>query len=396
MQGAAIGATGGCAPSMTNICTRSQSQTYRDARQESWTMASSASISQTSVDASAPRTTKVVRKHHLLVRIGHWCALPLLLGLILSGISIYWSSPIFQHATDPTTGNFDDAADIGIWLCAHVPWMHNCGSPPDWVYNHFSLGPGMLAQALRLHWFCAYLFMADGLVYLIGLVLGGGWRGFVPKSSDAIGALRMTRFYIGLPFAWILGRRWPHPPVKAKYNALQKISYGSVIVAGVLVVASGWGIHKPAQLSFLAKAFGGYNAARVWHFGLMCFFIVFVVPHVVLVLADGWDTMRSMIVGWSVRLEPEHDAEVGELEAEPVSHEDDCRCRGMTHCEGEQESDETEEFATKPVAHAEQDEDRPELRRDRVEGERACVDDKDDDGPKDKNDVVIEEASPDA
>src|SRR5580698_3466031 len=70
----------------------------------------------------------------------HWCALPLLLGLILSGISIYWSSPIFQHATDPTTGNFDDAADIGIWLCAHVPWMHNYGSPPDWVYNHFSLG----------------------------------------------------------------------------------------------------------------------------------------------------------------------------------------------------------------------------------------------------------------
>jgi cytochrome b subunit of formate dehydrogenase len=65
-------------------------------------MASSASISQTSVDAFA-RTTKVVRNHHLPVRIGHWCALPLLLGLILSGISIYWSSPIFQHVTDPTT-----------------------------------------------------------------------------------------------------------------------------------------------------------------------------------------------------------------------------------------------------------------------------------------------------
>jgi hypothetical protein len=167
-------------------------------------------------------------------------------------------------------------------------------------------------------------------------------------------------------------------------------------LAGLLVVASGWGIHKPAQLSSFAKAFGGYNAARIWHFGLMCIFIVFVVPHVVLVLADGWDTMRSMIVGWSVRLEPEHDAEVGELEAPPVSHDDECGCRGMTHCEDEQESDETEEFATKPADHAEQDEDRPEQRRDRVEGERACVDDKDDDGPKDKNDVLIEETSPDA
>ena len=68
----------------------------------------------------------------------------------------------------------------------------------------------------------------------------------------------------------------------------------------------------------------------------------------------------------------------------------------MTHCEGEQESDETEEFSTKPVDHAEQDEDRSEQRRNRIEGERACVDDKDDDGPKDKNDVVIEETSPDA
>jgi hypothetical protein len=68
----------------------------------------------------------------------------------------------------------------------------------------------------------------------------------------------------------------------------------------------------------------------------------------------------------------------------------------MTHCEGEQESDETEEFATKPVDHAEQDEGRPEQRPDRVEDKRACVDDKEDDGPKDKNDVVFEKTSPDA
>jgi hypothetical protein len=27
------------------------------------------------------------------------------------------------------------------------------------------------------------------------------------------------------------------------------------------------------------------------------------VPHVILVFADGWDTLRSMIVGWSTRVE---------------------------------------------------------------------------------------------
>jgi thiosulfate reductase cytochrome b subunit len=56
------------------------------------------------------------------------------------------------------------------------------------------------------------------------------------------------------------------------------------------------------QLHWLAAFFGGYNAARVWHFWLMWIYILFVVPHVILVFADGWDTLRSMIVGWSTRV----------------------------------------------------------------------------------------------
>jgi hypothetical protein len=97
----------------------------------------------------------VARRHHLLVRWSHWLNVPILLGLILSGISIYWSSPIYQHKPDPLTGNFDVAADIGIWICGHVPGLRHYSGPPGWVYNHLSLGPGMLAAALRLHWMCA-------------------------------------------------------------------------------------------------------------------------------------------------------------------------------------------------------------------------------------------------
>jgi thiosulfate reductase cytochrome b subunit len=41
--------------------------------------------------------------------------------------------------------------------------------------------------------------------------------------------------------------------------------------------------------------------AHVWHFWLMWVFILFVVPHMILVFADGWDTFRGMIVGWSAR-----------------------------------------------------------------------------------------------
>ncbi len=243
---------------------------------------------------------RIQRKHHFLVRWAHWTTIPLLLGLILSGISIYWSSPLFQHPTD-STGNFDRAADIGIWLCAHVPGLHQYNSPPDWLYNHLSLGPGMLGVALRLHWFCAYLFMINGVLYLLGLVLGGGWRALIPRRDDIRAGLGMARYYSLAPFAFFLRRPLLHPAHSGKYNALQKAAYASVSVAGVLIVLSGWAIHKPMQLHWLAAAFGGYNAARVWHFCLMCFFILFVIPHVILVLADGWDTIRSMITGWSSR-----------------------------------------------------------------------------------------------
>jgi thiosulfate reductase cytochrome b subunit len=226
---------------------------------------------------------------------------PLLVGLILSGISIYWASPIYQHKPDPTTGNFDVAADIGIWICAHVPGQQHYASPPDWIYNHMSLGPGVLAAALRFHWLCAYLFMLNGAVYVAGLLMGGGWRSLLPRRTDLVDALRMLRYYVGLPFAKLTRRRWLRPRCTTKYNALQRVAYVSVPVAGSLSVATGWAIHKPMQLYWLAALFGGFDRARVWHFWLMWLFIVFVLPHVILVFADGWDTLRSMITGWSTK-----------------------------------------------------------------------------------------------
>src|SRR6201987_4704101 len=159
----------------------------------------------------------VVKRHHALVRWSHWLNVPVLIGLILSGISIYWASPIYQHTPDPNTGNFDVAADIGIRICAHVPGQHHYNSPPDWIYNHISLGPGMLALALRLHWLCAYLFMLNGIVYVAGLAMGGGWRSLLPRRSDLLDALRMFRYYVGFPFAKLARLQWLHPLFNTKY-----------------------------------------------------------------------------------------------------------------------------------------------------------------------------------
>jgi thiosulfate reductase cytochrome b subunit len=250
---------------------------------------------------------RVVRRHHLLVRWSHWLNVPILLGLILSGLSIYWASPVYKHQPDAVTGNSDPIADVGIWICAHVPGMHQYSSPPDWIYNHVSLGPGMLAVALRLHWLCAYLFMFNGLVFVIGSAMGGGWRSLLPRRTDLRDAARMFWYYIGLPFAKLTRRAWLHPRFNTKYNALQRVAYFSVPVAGLLSVLTGWAIHKPMQLYWLTRIFGGYDKARIWHFWLMWVFVLFVVPHVILVLADGWDTLRSMIIGWSTRAERSED-----------------------------------------------------------------------------------------
>jgi thiosulfate reductase cytochrome b subunit len=245
----------------------------------------------------------VAKRHQILVRWSHWLNVPLLLGLVLSGLSIYWASPIYQHKPDPNTGNVDVAADIGIWICAHVPGQRHYASPPDWIYNHMSLGPGMLAAALRFHWLCAYLFMLNGMVYVAGLLMGGGWRSLLPRRPDLVDALRMFRYYVVFPLAKLTRRQWPHPRFNAKYSALQRAAYFSVPVAGFLSVATGWAIHKPMQLHWLAALFGGFSAARVWHFWLMWLFIVFVVPHVILVFADGSDTLRGMITGWSTKVD---------------------------------------------------------------------------------------------
>jgi thiosulfate reductase cytochrome b subunit len=251
------------------------------------------------VDArSAP--VKVVPKHHALVRLTHWVNVPLLLGLIASGMSIYWASPVFLHAPDPVTHNRDYLRDLGIFLAG---LFHDTGGEPRWwVYDHVSLGTRSLAVALRFHWALAYFFMLNGALYVLGLAAGGGWRALLPRPTDVREALEMMRFYAGVVPMAILRRPWPHPEIRSKYNALQRGAYFAMPILGILVVLSGWAMHKPAMLGPIERLFVNYDGARIVHFACMIALGGFLVPHVVLVIADGWDTFRSMVTGWSKRV----------------------------------------------------------------------------------------------
>src|SRR5258706_5308585 len=262
-------------------------------------------LSPPAASTRAGEAVRVVPKHHALVRVSHWVNVPLLLGLIASGLAIYWAAPVFTHARDPATGSREVLQDAGIAISRA---LHQGGETWNWIYDHLSLGPRQLAVALRLHWALAYLFMVNGALYLLGLIAGGGWRALLPRPSDLGDAVAMTRFYLGVIPMAIRRRPWPHPRVNAKYNSLQRAAYFTMPLCGTLVVLSGWALHKPVQLGWLERLFVNYDGARIVHFACMLVLGGFVIPHVVLVIADGWDTFRSMVVGWSARVkETEHE-----------------------------------------------------------------------------------------
>lgn len=251
----------------------------------------------------AAEAVRHVHKHHALVRAAHWLHLVLLLGLIVTGLAIYWAAPVFHHAPAPGNPRGDYLMDAGRALASVLGAR---GEPRNWIYDRLSLGPAQLANALRLHWLFAYLYMLCGAVYVAGLVRGGGWRALLPRASDPAEALAMIRFYLGALPARLAKRPWPHPEIRSKYNALQRGAYFTMSLLGLLVVLSGWAMHHPATLGALERLFGHYDIARVVHFVCMLGLGGFLVPHVILVAADGWDTFRGMVTGWSLRVKGAH------------------------------------------------------------------------------------------
>ena len=253
--------------------------------------------------ARAAEPVPVAKQHHALVRVTHWAHVPLLLLLIASGLAIYWAAPVFRHAPTPGNGRGDYLIDAGRAL---GPVFGAEGDTRTWVYQRISLGTAQLANALRLHWLLAYLYMACGALYVLGLIRGGGWRALLPRASDPAEALAMIRYYLGALPAALAKKPWPHPVIAGKYNALQRGAYFTMPLLGLLVVMSGWAMHHPGTLGWLERLFVNYDGARIVHFLCMAGLGSFMIPHVILVAADGFDTFRSMITGWSTRLKGAH------------------------------------------------------------------------------------------
>jgi thiosulfate reductase cytochrome b subunit len=207
-------------------------------------------------------------KHPLAIRWFHWINFPSLFLMIWSGLLVYWANDIYRVGWGGTT------------------LFHFF---PDWFYARLNL-QARLAEGMALHFFFMWLFVVNGLVYVLYLAVSGEWRKVLPDSRSFRDALLVVLHDLHL--------RKDAPP-QGLYNGAQRIAYTGVIVMAMGSVITGLAIYKPAQLSWLAGLLGGYPMARWEHFLLMLGFVGFFMVHVGQVILAGWDNFRSMVAGFS-------------------------------------------------------------------------------------------------
>jgi thiosulfate reductase cytochrome b subunit len=189
--------------------------------------------------------------HPPYVRVTHWVNAVAMIVMIGSGWEIYNASPLFPFV-------FPKSITLGGWLAGALLW----------------------------HFAAMWLLVANGLVYVIlGIATGHFRRRLLPIwPADFVRDLRAA-----------FSGRLMHADLSV-YNAVQKALYIGVILAGIVIVASGLAIWKPVQLRELTALFGGYDTARFVHFFAMVAIMVFLVIHLTMTIIVP-KSLRAMIRG---------------------------------------------------------------------------------------------------
>ena len=231
------------------------------------------------VDAIDAATERVaVEKHPRAIRWMHWFNFPVLSVMIWSGLRIYWS---FDWTRVP--GEFGENNLI-----------------PNGFYEQLQLDR-KLARGLSFHLTFGWLLAINGLFYVLYLVFSREWKHIVPRVDDLRKIPATMLHEIGLRKT---------KPEQGLYNVMQQLAYSTVTLMAAVIVATGFAIYKPTQLSWLTWLFGGYETARAIHFlmtaGIFAFFLI----HVVQVIRAGFGNFWSMITGFELTDEAEVETEL--------------------------------------------------------------------------------------
>lgn len=142
--------------------------------------------------------------------------------------------------------------------------------------------PNRIGVELWFHLALDLLWFINGVVFIVLLILTGQWMRIVPTSWEILpNAVSVAVQY--LSFDWPTESSW------VSYNALQLLAYFvTVFIAAPLAAITGYRLSYfwPQQNEKLARLMP-FDPTLKLHFGVMIYFVIFIVVHVVSVFATG-------------------------------------------------------------------------------------------------------------
>ena len=219
------------------------------------------------------------RKHPMAIRWMHWVNFPVLFVMIWSGLLIYWgdSIPPYQHPHQVYR------VGLGSWTLFRFF--------PDWFWKLLN-APYQITMGLGYHFLFMWIFLANGVAYVLYTAISGEWRFLLPERRSVRDAIQVTLVDLHLRKGL---------PAQTKYNGAQRIAYTSVILMGAGSLVTGLAIYKPTQTHWVTTLLGGYEMARWEHFWLTIGFCAFFLVHVWQVVMAGWNNFRSMVSGYEIK-----------------------------------------------------------------------------------------------
>jgi thiosulfate reductase cytochrome b subunit len=213
--------------------------------------------------------TDATMRHGTVVRITHWLNAATFIAFVLSGIGILLAYPRLHWGE---VGHLDLPAFIELPL----PQILDLGLR----------GPGR-----SIHFLAAWLFVFNGLAYLISGIRSRHFRErLIPHKAD---------------FTWpsvreVLNGR-PKTADHIQYNPLQRILYCGVVF-GLLPAMFITGLAmSPMVMSvfpFVVDALGGHQSARTLHFFAASALLLFFLVHLAAALRSNFlRRCRAMIIG---------------------------------------------------------------------------------------------------
>ncbi|WP_338426654.1 cytochrome b/b6 domain-containing protein [Sphingopyxis kveilinensis] len=211
-------------------------------------------------------------RHALGVRIAHWVNMAAFFGLLASGIGILIAFPELHWGETGYPGK--------------APWL-SFGIESN--FDHTTWGR-------NVHFLCAWVFVINGLVYLLSGLLGRHFRTrLFPTRAQWHWRHIIADVRQHLTF------KAPHGGPAHDYNFLQKLSYLIVIFLLLpVMLLTGLTMSPGVTAAFpeLFWMFGGRQSARTIHFLTATLLVAFVLVHVWQVILTGASAqIRAMITG---------------------------------------------------------------------------------------------------